>query len=75
MSAIAVQIVGFIIGTKGTKKVAIEQDTGAHISIVSKSRKPAEQASIVIKGTNKNIVENAAHRVTSAIREAMASNR
>ena len=70
-----VQVMGFVIGSKGVKKAAIERDTGAIISISSKNRQAAEQATVTIKGSSHAIVDSAADRVKLAVQEAIASNR
>ena len=69
------QIVGFMIGSKGTKKASIEQETGAKITVKSQSRKATEQANITIRGSSAEVIENAMIRINLVIEDALASNR
>lgn len=73
--SLCLQVVGFIIGKKGVNKANIERETGAAITISSKSRRAEEQADVMIKASSTDIAESAADRIRLAIEDAITSNR
>lgn len=75
MHGFALQIVGFIIGSKGAKKASIEQETGAKITVKSQSRKATEQADIIVTGSSTEVVDRALKEISLVIKDALCSSR
>ena len=69
------EIVGYVIGSKGSKKAAIEQETGVKICISSKNRNPRESAEILVKGSTSKEVETAVKQIRAVIKDALDSHR
>lgn len=69
------QVLGFLIGTKGATKLRLEEESGAQIRIIGSTRKVSEEDNVLVSGETEVVVQKGITAVRKAAAEALASSR